>query len=171
MKASYGKAIKAKEKLDPMQIENYVPMRYEKVRVDGRSKLVAKAAIPNLIFVKADILQLNEAKDEIDFLHNMLTKSVDGNSLEPIIVSEVDMVRFMTVVADAQEKVKFVDIDLNSKIISKGTKVRIIDGKYKDFEGTLCRPKGSRAKKVLIDVCGLASVEMPVINIELLEKI
>ncbi len=171
MKASYGKAIKAKEKLDPMQIENYVPMRYEKERVNGRSKLVAKAAIPNLIFIKADILQLNEAKDEIDFLHNMLTKSVAGNSLEPIIVPEVDMIRFMTVVADAQEKVKFVDVDLNSKIISEGTKVRIIDGKYKGYEGILCRPKGSRAKKVLIDVCGLAPVEMPVIDVELLEKI
>lgn len=171
MKASYGKAIKAKEKLNLMQIENYVPMLYKKERVDGRMKMVQKAAISNLIFIKADLFHLNKVKNEIDFLHNMLIKSVDGNSLEPIIIPEVEMIRFMTVVSDAQEKVKFVDVELNRQIIGAGTKVRVVAGRYEGYEGILCRPKGSRAKKVLIDVCGLAPVEMPVIDIELLEKI
>lgn len=171
MKASYGRAIKAKERLDSMQIENYVPMRYDKKRVNNRTKTVPVAAIPSLIFVKADLFHLNKAKEQIDFLHNMLIKSADGNSLEPIIVPELEMTRFMTIVADAQEKVKFVDLDLNSQIISAGTRVRVTGGKYEGYEGILCRPKGSRAKKVLIDLCGLAPVEMPVVDIELLEEI
>lgn len=171
MKASYSKALKAKESLDPMNIENFVPMRYEKKRVNGRNEIVPIAAIPNLIFIKCDILRLNEAKDKIDFLHNILIKSDNDNTLEPIIVPELDMVRFMRVVADAQERIKYVDIEKNRQIINSGTRVRIIDGNYKGYEGVLCRPKGSRARRVLIDVCGLAPVELPVIDIELLEEI
>ncbi|MFI3305492.1 MAG: UpxY family transcription antiterminator [Rikenellaceae bacterium] len=171
MKASYGKALKAKVSLDSMQIENYVPMRYEKRRVNGHNEIVPIAAIPNLIFIKCDILRLGEAKDEIGFLHNILIKSDEGNTLEPIIVPELDMARFIRVVTDAQERVKYVDMELNRQIVNAGTKVRIIDGMYKGYEGVLCRPKGSRARKVLIDVCGLAPVELPVIEIELLQEI
>ncbi len=171
MKASYGKALKAKLALDYMNIESYIPMRYEKRRVNGRNKIVPIVAIPNLIFAKCDILRLNEAKAKINFLHNMLIKSDDGNTLEPIIIPELDMVRFMRVVADVQERVKYVDLELNRQIINAGTRVRVIDGQYKGYEGVLCRPKGSRARKVLIDVCGLAPVELPIIDIELLQEI
>ncbi len=171
MKASYGKALKAKDSLDLMHIENYVPMRYEKKRINGRNEMVPIAAVSNLIFVKCDLLRLNEAKDAINFLHNILIKSDCGNTLEPIIVPELDMIRFMRVVADAQERVKYVDMELNRQIINAGRRVRIIDGQYKGYEGVLCRPKGSRARKVLIDVCGLAPVELPIIDIELLQDI
>lgn len=171
MKASYGRAIKAKMLLDLLQIESYVPMRYERKKIKGRSKMIPVPAIPNLIFVKADLSQLDKVKTEVDFLHNILIKNTDGNALEPIIVPELDMVRFMRIVSDAQEKVRYVDTELNSQIISAGTRVRVIGGQYEGYEGILCRPKGSRAKKVLIDVCGLAPVEMPVIDIELLTQI
>lgn len=171
MKASYGKAIKAKESLDPMQIENFVPMRYERKKERGRYKYIPIAAIPNLIFIWADKAQLERAKAEMNFLHNMLVKNVEKNILEPIIVPDIEMARFMKVVADVQERIKYVDTAANEQIISKGRRVKIIDGEYKGYEGVLCRPKGSRAKKVLIDVCGLAPIELPVIDVELLEDI
>ncbi|MFI3263703.1 MAG: UpxY family transcription antiterminator [Rikenellaceae bacterium] len=172
MKASYGKALKAKEDLDSLLIENYLPMRYEKEKENGRCKLVAVPAIKNLIFIKADMERLNESKREIDCLHNMLIKKDDnGELLVPIVVSECDMIRFMTVVEDMQEKVRYVEIAKNRQILAKGTPVRITDGKYKGYEGVLMRPKGSRAKKVVIDINGLTYVEMPFIDVELIEKI
>ncbi|MFR9543251.1 MAG: UpxY family transcription antiterminator [Rikenellaceae bacterium] len=172
MKASYGKAKEAKGELDEMMIESFITIHYKKEKVNGRNQMVPKVAIPNLIFVRTDRNHLEAAKSKIDYLHNMLTKSDDRNDvLMPIIVPDDDMQRFMTVIADAQEKVKFVDVDLNRQIISAGTRVRVIDGKYEGYEGILCRPKGSRSRKVLIDICGLAPVEMPIIDIELLEEI
>lgn len=171
MKASYGKALKAKETLDDMQVECYVPMRYEKRKINGRNKIIPVAAIPNLIFIKTDLNYLNDVKMKMDYLHNMLIKSVDGNLLEPIIIPELDMSHFMTVVRDVKENVKFVDVEINKMIIDEGARVRITEGRYKGFEGILCRPKGSRARKVLIDLCGLAPVEMPAVQIELLQKI
>lgn len=172
MKATYGKAKEAKRELDNMMIENFITIRYEKAKVNGRNQMVPKVAIPNLIFVRTDRNRLEEAKSRIDYLHNILTKSNDrADVLVPIIVPDLEMQRFMAVIADAQEKVKFVDVDLNRQIISAGTRVRVIDGKYEGYEGVLCRPKGSRSRKVLIDICGLAPVEMPIIDIELLEDI
>ncbi|MFI3292472.1 MAG: UpxY family transcription antiterminator [Rikenellaceae bacterium] len=172
MKASYGRALKAKDILDSMAIENYVPMGYKKERVGGRNRITPVAVIPNLIFINADVSQLKEVRVRINFIHHMLIKSEGKeNVLEPIVVPDIEMSRFMKVIVDAQESVKFVDLTINSQIISKGTKVRVIDGEYIGYEGVLCRPKGSRAKKVLIDVCGLAPVELPVIDIELLEEI
>lgn len=172
MKASYGKAKEAKGRLDEMKIENFITIHYQKVKVNGRLQMIPKVAIPNLIFVKTDRSRLEEVKCKIEYLHNILTKSdIRPDVLVPIIVPDLDMQRFMTVIADAQEKVKFVNVDLNRQIISAGTKVRVIDGKYEGYEGVLCRPKGSRSKKVLIDICGLVPVEMPAIDIELLENI
>ncbi len=172
MKASYGKALKAKELLDSMAIESYLPMCYKSERVNGRNKIVAVPAVPNLIFVKGSLADIITAKLKINYLHNMLSKRERGdNILEPIIVPEIEMVRFMRVVDDAKERIKFVDPEINRMEISKGAKVRVISGDFEGYEGVLCRPKGSRAKKVLISVCGLAPVEMPIIDIKLLEII
>lgn len=172
MKASYGKALKAKENLKLLSIESFVPVYYKKVKIKGRNKIVPTAAIPNLIFVLADQIELEKAKGKIDYLHNMLVKS-EGRAdvLEPIIVDDRAMREFMQVVADAHEKVRYVDTALNKQIISEGTKVRVISGQYEGYQGVLCRPKGSRSKKVLIDLAGFAMVEMPIVDIELLEPI
>lgn len=171
MKASYGKALKAKALLDLMHIENYIPMRYEKKKIAGRNKIISIPVISNLIFIKCDLSQLNEIKRDIIFLHNMLNKGDEGNVLEPIIIPDMAMRRFMTVVSDAGENVKYVDAEINRQIISSGTRVRIKGGKYEGYEGVLCRPKGSRAKKVLIDLCGIAPVEIQAVDIELLKEI
>lgn len=171
MKASYGKALFAKKALELLNIENYVPIRYEKQKVKGRNVMVAFPAVANLIFVKTDIPNLELAKSKIDFLHNMLTKSEDGNSLVPIIVPEIDMVHFMALAAKVKEKAKFVDPVLNKLEISKGAKVRVTDGEFEGYEGVLCRPKGTREKRVLISIYGLPPLSLPVIDIELIEEI
>ena len=194
MKTSYGRVLKAKEQLEKLKTECFVPMKYKKTKVNNRIKLQPTPAISNLIFIRADLQELEEAKKKIGFLHNMLIKSVkesvaqsntntNGNSkpqkgpstqtksitLEPIIIEEHLMTQFMQVLSDAKESIKF--IDPFTTPLSKGTKVRITDGKYKGYEGVLIRPKGSRAKKIVIDINGIAYVEMPAVDVELVDII
>lgn len=170
MKASYGRATKAKVVLDSMNIENYMPLRYEKVKVRGRNKIISSAAIANLIFIRSALTQLEEAKHRINYLHNMLTRSVEQSSvLVPIVISDRDMDHFMQVAAFAKEKINYIDTELNP--LSKGCKVRVSSGEFKGYEGILIRPKGSRSRKVVLDVNGVLSVEIPSVDIELLEII
>lgn len=196
MKTSYGRVLKAKEQLEKLKTECFVPMKYQKTKVNGRIKLEPTPAISNLIFIKADITELKEAKEKISFIHNMLTKSIseedsksntinnsNGNTkaqkgairqinsitLEPIIIEEHLMTQFKQVLADAKESIKF--IDPSTTPLNKGTKVRVTDGKYKGYEGVLIRPKGSRSKKIVIDINGIAYVELPAVDVELVEEV
>lgn len=171
MKASYGKAIKAKEQLDVMHVESYVPMCYKEKLVKGRNKVVLAPAVPNLIFIKTDKSLLDKVKYNMQFLHNMLAKSNIDNVLEPIVVPDSDMERFIKVTSDANHKLRYIDMELNRAQLSKGTKVRVIGGDYKGYEGVLFRPKGSRSKRVIITICDLVNVELPVIDIELIQEI
>lgn len=169
MKASYGKSVKAKEVLDSMSIDNYIPMCHKEVIINRRKRIVEVPVISGLIFIKADLQQLESAKRNIQFLHNMLTKNPESSEiLNPIIVPEREMNQFMNIVK-SQSSVKYVDTEVNPLV--KGSRVRIIAGEFEGYEGVLMKIKGARSRKVIVNISGIVAIELDAIDAEMIEEI
>lgn len=166
MKTTYKKELQAKKYLDSCGIECFVPMKQETISKQGRKTVIQKPAIHNLIFVKADLNQIREIKTYLNYLHNLI---VDIDDVKvPIIVPTQQMDQFIAAVSDSFDKIIYVDLSMTC--LDKGTPVRIIDGKYKGYEGVLEKIKGKRDRRVTIIVGNVIAYKIDV-EASCLEKI
>ena len=95
MSAVFNRSLKAKDILDAVRVENFVPMR-SVVEVCGRRRVRKSVpAIRNLIFVRTTPSSIRELKSRYLFLQ-YLTHRVDGHT-EPIVVPDEQMRHFIAV--------------------------------------------------------------------------
>lgn len=153
MKTVYKKELHAKEYLDSICIENYIPMQQKVENKYGRKKVTLTPVVHNLIFVKTDLTRLNNIKDSIRYLHNILTTEDDISI--PIIVPTQQMDQFIDAMSCHQDEVTY--IDLTDTYIEKGTPIRVTDGKFKGYEGELAKVKGKRNRLVYVVLKGVAA--------------
>lgn len=158
MLTTYQRELKAKAYLDERGIESFVPMERTISVVRGVKRVEEQPAIHNLIFIKADISEINKVKERVNFLHNRLIQT-DG-VLEPIIIPAEQMDQFIAAIKNSFEKVTFVD--LCETALAKGTPVRITDGEFKGYEGVLTKIKGRRDRRVAINIEGVLAYTIDV---------
>ena len=155
MSATFRRETKARAILETAGIECFIPMRYMPVtKRNGHKTKELIPAVHNLIFVHARQEEIQSVKNNIPYLQ-WLTMPCEGRNV-PIIVPDKDMEQFIRVTQDSNEKLVYLrpdEIDLR-----KGTRVRIIGGPLDGVEGIFVRVKGSRSKKVVVLVTGLAAV-------------
>ena len=168
MSATFNRVLKAKELLEKEGIACFSPMKYEARKVRGHKVRQLVPAISNLIFVHATNSELLRFKQKTPFLQ-FLTQKVDKGKVVKIIVPDRQMEQFIAVCTHNQESViYFKPEELN---LSKGMKVRIHGGPFDMMEGVFIKTKGSRNKRVVIQIEGIAVVATADINPDLLEVI
>ncbi|MFI3278640.1 MAG: UpxY family transcription antiterminator [Rikenellaceae bacterium] len=158
MKTTYKRELKAKEYLDSRGIENFIPMQQHITSKYGRRIVTTKPAIHNLIFVKVDLSQLKDIKASLGYIHNCLTDK--DNITSPIIVPFQQMEQFIDVTTKHLDQIAYVD--LTTTTLKKGTPVRIIDGRFKGYEGELERIKGKRNRRVHVNIKGITAYSFEV---------
>ncbi|MFI3288497.1 MAG: UpxY family transcription antiterminator [Rikenellaceae bacterium] len=158
MKTIYKKELQAKKYLDALSIPNFVPMQQVVSKKGGRKTIVLKPAVHNLIFVKTDLAQLKEIKNNLKYLYNRLT--TEDNLTTPIIVPTVQMDQFIDAITNHLQDIAYVD--LTTEALEKGTPVRITDGKFKGYTGVLERVKGKRDRRVYVNIQGIAAYRFEV---------
>ena len=155
MSATFGRELKAKSFLEDKHIECFVPMRYEMVKDSKQVK--SKKLVPalrNLIFVHTTKEQIQTEKSSLGYLH-YLTKPENGRNV-PIIVPEHQMQQFITVCDTYDDHLVYLSPDEIK--LDAGTPVRIIGSMFDGVEGTFVKIAGSRKKKVVVLVQGIAAV-------------
>lgn len=160
MSAPYRRELKAKERLDGMGIESFVPMTKAIVERRGTKKRETVPAIHNLIFVHTTKNIIKQAKQSIEYLQYR-TKPCNGKNT-PITVPDREMEQFIAITNVRMEEITYLlpdEID-----IKKGTKVRIHGGTFNGTEGIFVKIKGKRNRRVVVLIEGLAAVA---INAEL----
>ena len=162
MRIAYGRAertVSVKKFLDSKNVENFLPMKYEKKLIDGRRKLVKVPALDGLIFIntsESHLIDIKRRNETLLPLRFMMWTPHNGDERPHIItVPQASMDNFMRVASVEDDRVMFLpNKDFSQKI---GRRVRVTDGVFAGVEGTIYRVKKDRRVVVTLDqVCSVA---------------
>lgn len=162
MRIAYGRAertVSVKKFLDSKNVENFLPMKYEKKLIDGRRKLVKVPALDGLIFIntsESHLINIKRCNETLLPLRFMMWAPHNGDERPHIItVPQASMDNFMRVASVEDDRVMFLpNKDFSQKI---GRRVRVTDGVFAGVEGTIYRVKKDRRVVVTLDqVCSVA---------------
>jgi transcription antitermination factor NusG len=167
MRATYGRNMEVKKKLDEAGLESFVPMRYV-VAVDRRGRKTKKfvPVVRDLIFLHTDQTTMFSLKQEIESLRNIYIPSQDGRK-RPVIVSDQQMESFIKVTRTFSDGLLFYTPEEVN--LTKGVKVRIHGGQFNGLEGTFVKVKGARDKRVVVEVSGVIVVATCSLKCDLIE--
>lgn len=166
MSATFNRVLKVKQLLEKEGLDSFSPMKYEIRTVRGHKERQLVPAVSNLIFVHATNAEILRFKQKTPFLQ-FLTQKVEKDKVEKIIVPDRQMEQFIAVCTYNQESIiYFKPEELN---LSKGKKVRIHGGPFDQMEGIFIKVKGTRNKRVVIQIEGVTAVATAEINPDLLE--
>ena len=170
MRVTYSREMKVKAELDRLEIENFVPMTYRLVDVDGENPhRELLPAINNLIFVRSTqerISRLKTSNDVLEPLRYMMDHTAEKPH-EIMTVPDRQMENFMRVATMTDDSVMF--LDKKSFVGKEGKRVMIMGGKFEGVEGVIRRVK--RCKRVVVELEGVASVAIAFVPAALLREI
>lgn len=173
MRVTYNRELRVKESLDNLGIENFVPMRREVVKSNGKTMTVRVPAIHNLIFVHTTRKRLNELKSHHAAFAPMRYIMKRHNEGIPtheriLVVPDIQMEHFIRVASADDDSVMF--LDYNEKFLGKeGFHVRITGGKFEGVEGTIRRIHHN--KHVVVQIEGIAAVAIVFVPACMLEEV
>lgn len=164
MRVTYNREFKAKEFLDKVGLENYLPVR-ETVRIKSSRKVKENVpVIRGLIFVHGLQSDIQEVKAKIPYLQYIVDRN--GNK---IIVPDRQMNLFISVTSSCDDKLLYFTADeLN---LSKGQRVRIIGGEFEGYEGVFLKVRGSSRRCFVVAIEGVVAVALASVSREMIEVI
>ena len=158
--------LRAWEILADKGFEVFTPLKWEICRQGGRRSRKLVPVIGDLLFVRGSH---DSIEVEIRKTPTLQFRYVKNGGGQPLAVSGVDMQRFMDAVKNPDKVKYYTAADLNN--VKIGKRVRIIGGALCGYEGKLLSVRGSRVKRLLIEIPELltASVEIDPELIEIIE--
>lgn len=147
-----------------LKVSYFTPKVHRLVVVNGKRVDQEVPFMPDLLFVKDTREHLDlivESTPKLQYRYKI------GVQHTPIIVPTAEMERFIYAV-ESSENPKFYSLDeVTSEMINR--KIRIIGGKLDGYTGTLVTTRGSKVKRLLVELPSLlaASVEVEAEYIQL----
>ena len=156
MRVTYNRELMVKEHLDTIDVESFIPLRYEFVGKGNDKKRKLVPAIHNLIFIRSTKQQLTYLKQsvkELEPLRFIVRTTLDGNS-EILRIPDRQMENFRRVASVQDDSVMF--LQPGDYINKVGRRVLITEGVFSVVEGVIKRFKNNR--HVVVQMEGLAAV-------------
>ncbi len=157
------------EKLDNMNIENYLPTQTEfRVWKNGRKAKVKRIVIPSIIFIYCTEQKRKEIVG-LPFIFRFMTNKAGTSSIptsKPLATipdEQIERLKFMLGQSD-------VPVEIGGKSFEAGDKVRVVRGKLAGLEGEVSGLKNSKSELVVtLDFFGCARLTIDTINLELVK--
>lgn len=146
------------EKLDKLNIENYVPTQWEIRQWSDRKKKIERVVIPMVVFVHTDKASESRLRT-YSFIYKLV--SYPGERAAAVIPdSQIEQLKYMLKNAESA-------VEMKERILEVGDTVRIARGPLKGLEGTLCFVKSDKPMvAVRVDCLGFACVNIAKSDIE-----
>lgn len=150
--------LRAYKQLQDLGLEVFTPMRWRLKEVNGRKIRTKVPYISDLLFVHDTQQHLDPIVSGISTLQYRYQKG--RTYCEPMIVRDEDMERFIHAVNETDSPQFYLPEELNPSMF--GRKVRIIGGTLNGYEGYLLGTRGSRVKRLMVELPALlvAAVEV-----------
>ena len=167
MRATYGRNMDVKKKLDEGGFESFVPMRYVVVQ-DKRARRIKKfvPVVRDLIFIHTTMTTMLALKQAHESLRNIYIPTEEGRK-RIVIISDAQMESFMKVTSTLSDGLLFFTPDEVN--LARGVRVRIHGGQFDGLEGTFVKVKGAREKRVVVELSGVIVVATCALKCDLIE--
>ena len=167
MRATYGRNMDVKKKLDEAGFESFVPMRYVVV-LDRRARRIKKCVpvVRDLIFIHTTMAEMLDLKQKHESLRNIYIPTEEGRK-RIVVISDGQMENFMKVTATLSDGLLFFTPDEVN--LSRGVRVRVHGGQFDGLEGTFVKVKGAREKRVVVELSGVIVVATCALKCDLIE--
>lgn len=138
-------------------VEYFTPMKSKLVVVKGKQIRKEVPCIPDLLFVRDSREVLDPIIDEIPTVQY---RWVRNKYRDPMVVSDAEMERFIHAVSVSGIPKYYLPEEITPAMLNR--KIRILGGPLDGYEGTLLTLRGSKVKRLLVEIPGLllAGVEV-----------
>ncbi len=147
----------AYKRLAEIGFEVFTPMRWHIATRGGKRTREQVPFLPDLLFVHTERDLLDPIVEETDTLQY---RYIRGGYRKPMIIADKEMERFIRAVSSVEAPRYYLPGEITPAMY--GHKIRIIGGPLDGCEGQLLKIRGSRVKRLIIEIPGLivASVEI-----------
>lgn len=152
---------KIKERLDELQVENFIPFRTVIVERNGKRFEVERPVVSSIVFIRTDEKTGFSLPNEYFLKMNYLRNHETGKLL---VIPDKQMEDFKFLLDFSAEAVQVVNANLK-----RGDRVRVRKGEFAGIEGELVRIQGH--KRVVVRLEGLFSLATTYIPSSFLERI
>lgn len=171
MRATLGRLQKAKQQLDELGLQTYLPMIEMVKEVNGRPKRMIVPVVSNILFVycspqaASEVVANKQQLSYISYYYNHF--ATQGNNNPPLTVRYQDMINFIRVAEAPSNNKKIVRPE--QVHFKNGDYVEITDGVFKGVRGRLARVLGQQRVVVDNGVCTLATAYIPTAFVKVIE--
>ena len=138
-------------------IEVFTPKRW-KLSIEKGKKV--RKEVPYM----TDLLFVHDLRENIDPIVDDFTtiqyRWLRGHYQEPMTVSDTEMERFIRAVNASESPCYYLPEEITPEMLNR--KIRIVGGPLDGYEGTLQTVRGSKVKRLLVELPGLLSVAVEV---------
>ena len=138
-------------------IEVFTPMKWRKDTVNGKQVLKEVPCIPDLLFVHDSRMNLDPI---IEKNKTIQYRWMRNKYREPMVVSDTEMEQFIRVVRTSGAQKIYLPEEITPEM--KKRHIRIVGGPLDGCEGTLITIRGSKIKRLLVELSGLLGVGVEV---------
>jgi hypothetical protein len=138
-------------------IEVFTPKKWKLSVVKGKKVRREVPCIPDLLFV-------HDSRERIDPIVDVVStiqyRWLRNKFREPMTVSDAEMTRFIQAVRSTESPRYFLPEEITPSML--GRAIRMVGGTLDGYEGTLLTTRGSRVKRLLVELPGLLTVGVEV---------
>lgn len=150
--------VPAYKRLSEMSIEVFTPMKWHLSVREGRRVREKRPFMQDLLFVHSSRSVLDPIVFQTPTLQYRFARG--GGYMNPMTVPYTDMQRFIVAVNSTDRPYYFLPTEITPDMY--GRKVRILGGPFDCYEGYLLSSRGSRVKRLIVNLPGLLSVAVEI---------
>lgn len=143
---------------DDRKIEVFTPKKWVLSTIKGKRKAKEVAFIPDLLFAHESKVVLDPIIESMETLQYRFRKH--GSQNEPLVVPNADMERFIHAVNSSESPQYFLPEEVTPQMYGK--EILIVGGSLNGYRGRLLTTRGSRVKRLLIELKGFFCVGVEV---------
>lgn len=148
----------AYKQLAAARMEVFTPMKWLLKTKNGRSVRMEVPFLSDLLFVYGTRSELDPIVDKMPTLQYRFQKG--HGYKEPMVVPDVDMERFVHAVRTSENPKYYLPDELTP--VMYGRKVHIVGGPLDGYDGRLLSVRGSKVKRLLVELPHFLSVSVEV---------
>lgn len=138
-------------------MEVFTPMKSRLVVVKGKRVRQEIPCIPDLLFVHDSREVLDPIVEDISTLQYRWLRN---KYREPMTVSDAEMERFIRAVSVSEMPKYYLPEEITPEMLNRS--IRIVGGPLDGYEGTLLTTRGSKVKRLLVEIPQLLAVGVEV---------
>ena len=143
--------------LQHLKFEIFTPMKWHVATRRGERIREEIPVIPDLLFVRSNRVDLDPIVAKTETLQYRFLR---GTWREPMTVRESDMDRFIHAVNSSESVKYYLPEELAPEMYNNN--IRIIGGKLDGYEGKLLTVRGSKTKRLLVELPGVLAAGVEV---------